>query len=328
MSSTPVETAVLAIKGLKVNFDTPEGVIKAVNHVDLNLEAGDIMAVVGESGSGKSQLAMAIMGLLSDNGTASGEVVFDGRDLLKIPLAELNQIRGRDIAMIFQEAGSALNPYLTIGRQMTEVLEQHRNIKHREALKIAEAMLQQVQISDPEERLRQFPHELSGGMQQRISIAMALLCQPRLLIADEPTTALDVTVQADINQLMLDLREQFGTSILLISHDLGVVAGLADKVAVMYAGHIMEFADVRDLYYRPANPYTKALLRSVPRLDQSGETLMQAIPGTQPTLLDIPSGCPFRDRCEYAFSDCTATPLLRQADHGGLKRCHLDRLPE
>jgi len=321
--------ALLEVSNLNVTFNTQEGEVHAVNGLDFSISPGEVLAVVGESGSGKTQASLAIMGLLAENGIASGKVCYQGRDLLAMDRAELNNIRGSEIAMIFQDPGASLNPYLTIGKQMTEVLVQHRGMNQLEANERACEMLHQVSLTDVRQRLRQYPHELSGGMQQRIMIAMGLLCRPRLLIADEPTTALDVTVQADINQLMMDLRGQYDTAILLITHDMGVVAGLADKVAVVYAGQMMEYAAVRDLYYRPQHPYSRGLVRSVPRLDQSAGQVLRAIPGNPPNLLDMPSGCPFRDRCEYAFSDCTAHPLLRQSNHqNSLVRCHLDKLPD
>ncbi len=319
---------ILQVSDLSVSFNTPEGDVHAVNGLDFSIMPGEVMAIVGESGSGKTQTSLAIMGLLAENGVASGEANYRGKNLLAMDRAQLNGIRGSEIAMIFQDPGTSLNPYLTIGKQMTEVLVRHRGMNQAEANERACEMLHQVRLTDAEQRLRQYPHELSGGMQQRIMIAMGLLCRPRLLIADEPTTALDVTVQADINQLMMDLRKQYNTAILLITHDLGVVAGLADNVAVIYAGQMMEYAPVRDLYYRPRHPYSHGLVNSVPRLDQRGQQQLRAIPGNPPNLLDMPSGCPFRDRCEFAFSDCTAHPLLRQSREDSLVRCHLDALPE
>jgi oligopeptide transport system ATP-binding protein len=318
----------LQVSDLQVRFNTPDGELQALRSVDFSIRPGEVLAVVGESGSGKTQLAMAVMGLLAENGSATGQVMFQGHDLLACGQAQLNRLRGSEMAMIFQDPENTLNPYLTIGRQMSEVLEQHRGMRHSEAWQMAEEMLHQVRISDAPGCMRQYPHELSGGMQQRIVIAMGLLCQPALLIADEPTTALDVTVQADINRLMLDLRERYQTAIMLITHDLGVVAGLADNVLVLYAGQTMEYACVRDLYRRPQHPYSRALVRAVPRLDSKRGDSLQPIPGNPPNPLQIPSGCPFRDRCAYAFADCTATPLLREADHGGLIACHLESLPE
>lgn len=320
--------ALLEVEDLNVRFNTPEGDVHAVNDLSFSIAPGEVLAIVGESGSGKTQTSLALMGLLAENGVATGSAMYYGKNLLEMDRGLLNSIRGSEIAMIFQDPGASLNPYLTIGTQMTEVLVRHRGMSQSAANARACEMLHQVRLTDAEQRLRQYPHELSGGMQQRIMIAMGLLCRPRLLIADEPTTALDVTVQADINQLMMDLRKQYNTAILLITHDLGVVAGLADKVAVIYAGQMMEYAPVRDLYYRPQHPYSHGLVNSVPRLDKHGEQKLRAIPGNPPNLLDMPSGCPFRDRCEFAFSDCTAYPLLRPGREGSLVRCHLDGLPE
>ncbi len=324
----PASRPLLEVKDLNVRFSTPEGEVHAVNSLDFSISPGEVMAIVGESGSGKTQTSLAIMGLLAENGSASGEVLYHGHDLLAMERSQLNSIRGSEIAMIFQDPGASLNPYLTIGTQMTEVLVRHRGMTQSAANARACEMLHQVRLTDADRRMRQYPHELSGGMQQRIMIAMGLLCRPRLLIADEPTTALDVTVQADINQLMMDLRRKYDTAILLITHDLGVVAGLADTVAVIYAGQMMEYAPVRDLYYRPQHPYSRGLVRSVPRLDQRGDQVLRAIPGNPPNLLDMPSGCPFRDRCEHAYSDCTAYPLLRTGREDSLVRCHLDKLPD
>lgn len=327
MTATAAQT-LLQVHDLQVGFSTPDGELQALRSVSFDIQPGEVLAVVGESGSGKTQLAMALMGLLAENGHASGSAVFQGHDLLSCGQAQLNRLRGSAMAMIFQDPESTLNPYLSIGRQMSEVLEQHRSMSHQQAWLVAEEMLQQVRISNAHACMQQYPHELSGGMQQRIVIAMGLLCQPALLIADEPTTALDVTVQADINRLMLDLRERYQTAILLITHDLGVVAGLADRVLVLYAGQTMEYAAVRDLYQRPEHPYSRALIRAVPQLASEHGEGLQPIPGNPPNPLEIPTGCPFRDRCEFAFADCTATPLLRAARHGGQLACHLQALPE
>jgi oligopeptide transport system ATP-binding protein len=230
--------------------------------------------------------------------------------------------------MIFQDPVSSLNPYVSIGDQLIEVLTHHRELKRKRARKRVEEMLHQVGISDPDQRMRQFPHQLSGGMCQRIMIAMGLLCQPDLLIADEPTTALDVTVQSQINSLMADLSEQSSTAIMLITHDLGVIAGLCDKVLVMYAGEVMELADIETIYRRPRHPYTQGLLQSVPRLDREQSGILRAIPGNPPDLVDLPAGCPFRPRCPYAFEHCIEHPALEDDGEGHYKRCWLESLPE
>jgi oligopeptide transport system ATP-binding protein len=242
-------------------------------------------------------------------------------------LSELTRVRGSKISMIFQDPVSSLNPYMTVGDQLVEVLTHHRNLKKREARDRAIEMLRLVQLSDPEQRMKQFPHELSGGMCQRVMIAMGLLCQPDLLIADEPTTALDVTVQSQINSLMGELSDQSSTAILLITHDLGVVAGLCDRVLVMYAGKEMEMADIEALFDDPQHPYTEGLLASVPRLDRAESGILHAIPGNPPSLLDIPAGCPFRDRCPYAWDKCRELPEFEAVGEGRFKRCHLDALP-
>jgi len=316
----------LKVSDLAVTFDTPEGEVHAVNGVGFDIGPGEVLALVGESGSGKTQTALALVGLLAQNGRASGRVVYRGSELMGLPEYELNRFRGSEVAMIFQDPGSTLNPYLNIGQQMTEALVHHRGRERAQARREAAEMLHQVGFTDPDQRMRQYHHQLSGGMQQRVVIAMGLLCRPRLLIADEPTTALDVTVQADIVKLLIDLCERFETAILLITHDLGVVAGLADRVLVMYAGEVMEQGGVRDIYYSPAHPYTAALLRSMPRLDRPTGGKLRGIAGNPPSALELPSGCPFRDRCELAYAECTSHPELTRAPHGGLKRCHLASL--
>ena len=319
--------ALLEVRDLTVSFNTPEGVVHAVNGLSFDLEPGQTLGLVGESGSGKTQTAMALMGLLASNGRASGSVRFRGQELLGMSASELTRVRGSKISMIFQDPVSSLNPYMTIGDQLIEVLTYHRNLKRREARSRAIEMLRLVRLSDPVQRMRQYPHEMSGGMCQRVMIAMGLLCQPDLLIADEPTTALDVTVQSQINALMKELSEQSSTAILLITHDLGVVAGLCDRVLVMYAGQTMELAGVDPLFASPAHPYTEGLLRSVPRLDQAESGILNAIPGNPPDLLSVPSGCPFSSRCLYAWERCRERPALEQIADGHYKRCHLERLP-
>lgn len=317
----------LEVKNLVVRFSTPDGDVEAVNGVDFSINEGETLGIVGESGSGKSQTAIAIMGLIAENGIVSGEALFLGRDLLKMSPAELNEVRGDNIAMIFQDPMTSLNPYMTIEQQMVEVLRHHRSMDRKQARARAIEMLKLVSITDPERLIKQYPHEYSGGMQQRVMIAMGLLCSPALLIADEPATALDVTVEIQIKNLMREIREKSKMAVLLISHDLSIVAGSCNKVIVMYAGRVMEYGTVEDIFYRPQHPYTLGLLRSVPRLDRAEADQMQTIPGNPPNLQDLPAGCPFQERCEFAHDACSLLPELTEVAPGQFKRCHLDKLP-
>ncbi len=320
-------TAILEVRDLQTNFSTPEGTVRAVNDVSFHIDAGETLGVVGESGSGKSQIFMSIMGLLAKNGRAQGSVLFKGKEILNLPVAELNQIRGVKMSMIFQDPMTSLNPYLTVKRQMTEVLEIHRGMSRDAALAAAIELLDVVQIPEARRRVHMFPHEFSGGMRQRVMIAMALLCRPELLIADEPTTALDVTEQAQILDLLGKLRSETGMAIALITHDLGVIAGLADRVMVMYAGEIAEHAKAGPLFRLPQHPYTQGLLRSMPRLDEHRADRLQTIGGQPPNLQRLPDGCRFRDRCSYAFDRCAAEkPLLRDIADDRAKACHLEAL--
>lgn len=288
---------------LIVRFETPDGEVRAVSGLNLDIAAGETVAIVGESGSGKSQTFLSVMGLLAKNGRASGRAVLEGRDLLKMRPRELDVYRGRDISMVFQDPMTGLNPSLKISRQLTETLEVHQGCTRKEADARALAMLEAVGIPDPKRRFNMYPHELSGGMRQRVMIAMALLCEPKLLIADEPTTALDVTIQAQILELFAKLKSGFNTALVLITHDLGVVAGLADRVFVMYAGRVVEEAPVDGLFEDPKHPYTKALLASTPRIDTDLECL-EPIPGRPPNLQRLPKGCAFAARCAFAEARC------------------------
>ena len=319
-------TSLLTVTDLDVRFATPDGEVRAVNGLGFSLAPGQVLGIVGESGSGKSQSMLAIMGLLAINGRAGGAARFNGADLLAMPAEELNRIRGNRIAMIFQDPMTSLNPYLTVERQMTEVLELHKNLSRKAATQRAIAALESVRIPEAARRIRMYPHEFSGGMRQRIMIAMALLCEPDLLIADEPTTALDVTVQAQIISLLRDLQRDFGTAIVMITHDLGVVAGLCDEVMVLYGGRIMEQGSADSIFYRPTHPYTLGLLGAAPRLEHDEETLL-AIPGAPPNMAHLPPGCPFSERCPFAQARCTELrpPLVAAAnDASVLRACHRD----
>ncbi|MGR4000676.1 MAG: ABC transporter ATP-binding protein [Alphaproteobacteria bacterium] len=304
MSDTPI----LQVENLLTRFHTPDGEVAAVNGVSFNLERGDSLGVVGESGSGKTQLFMSITGLLARNGKVSGKAIFDGQDLLTLSRREINQIRGVRISIIFQDPMTSLNPYLRISRQMTEVLTEHRGMSRKAAQTRAIELLERVGIPNPETRFRSYPHEFSGGMRQRIMIAIALLCDPQILIADEPTTALDVTVQAQILDLLRDLRRDFNTAIVMITHDLGVVAGLCDRVLVLYAGRIVEKGSVNEIFDDARHPYTEGLLRSMPRLDQGHRDALHAIPGQPPDLQALPKGCAYLARCPYVEDRCATTP--------------------
>ncbi|ELK46079.1 ABC transporter ATP-binding protein [Halobacillus sp. BAB-2008] len=296
---------ILDIRDLHVSFTTFGGEVQAVRGVNLELYQGETLAIVGESGCGKSVTANSIMRLIPEppGWIKQGSILFKGQDMTKLSQKQIRSIRGVDISMIFQDPMTALNPTLTVGDQLTEGLKQHRKISNKEAKAQAVSMLNLVGIPNPDERMKQYPHQFSGGMRQRIVIAMALICEPELLIADEPTTALDVTIQAQILQLFRKIQKETGVSIILITHDLGVVAKIADRIAVMYAGKVVETGTRREIFYTPNHPYTKGLLHSVPRLDQKGEKLIP-IEGTPPDLFAPPEGCPFTARCPAAMEVC------------------------
>lgn len=319
-NNTSSENVILDVKDLKVVFKTEDGEVTAVNHLNFQLNAGETLGIVGESGSGKSQTAFALMGLLAANGTVYGEANLNQRNLLTLNEKALNQIRAKEIAMIFQDPMTSLNPYMKVGEQLTEVLELHKGMSKKEAVKEALRMLDAVKMPEAEKRMKMYPHEFSGGMRQRVMIAMALLCQPKLLIADEPTTALDVTVQAQIMTLLKELQAEFNTAIIMITHDLGVVAGICDKVLVMYAGRTMEYGSARDIFYSPSHPYSQGLLSAVPKLNTVNNVL-QTIPGNPPNLANLPEGCAFKPRCAYATSACDAHPTLLPFDNGRLRAC-------
>ena len=313
----------LVVEGLRTLFRTDDGEFAAVNGVSFSVPAGRTLAIVGESGCGKSVTALSIMGLVPDppGRIAGGSIRFEGRELLGLPARDMQDLRGNGMAMIFQEPMSSLNPAFTIGDQIVEGLMRHRPLDRAQAAERALEMLRKVRIPAPEQRFHEHPHKLSGGMRQRAMIAMALACEPRLLIADEPTTALDVTIQAQILDLMRSLQQETGTAIILITHDLGVVAEVADEVVVMYAGRVVEQAPVRDLFREPQHPYTVGLLGSIPRLD-SEQTRLAAINGQVPNPLRMPAGCSFAERCPFADTQCrTAVPPLREVAPGRASAC-------
>jgi oligopeptide transport system ATP-binding protein len=314
----------IEVNNLNVQFDTPDGVVTAVNGISFALSRGQTLGIVGESGSGKSQAVLAMMGLLAINGRASGQAMFEGHNLMTLPPSALNQIRGNRVAMIFQDPMTSLNPYLTVERQMTEVLEFHKGMTRSQARARSVQALDAVKIPEAARRIGMYPHEFSGGMRQRVMIAMALLCEPDLLIADEPTTALDVTVQAQIIALLRGLQRDHGTAIVMITHDLGVVAGLCDDVMVLYGGRVMEHGSAESIFYQPTHPYTVGLLGAIPRIEQGGHALV-AIPGAPPNMARLPSGCPFSERCTLSEARCVNTqPALSPIPDrpGVLRACH------
>lgn len=317
-------TPILNVSDLVTRFYTEEGIVHAVNGISYTLKEGESMAIVGESGSGKSVGVLSIMGLIPEppGKVEAGEVLYKGDNLLKLPKGEMRQIRGREIAMIFQDPMTSLNPVLTIGQQLTEALRLHLGLNEEQASARAAELLRIVGIPDSTDRLKDFPHQFSGGQRQRIMIAMALSCNPSILIADEPTTALDVTIQAQIVDLVKRLQEELGMAIIWITHDLGIVAGMVDKVSVMYAGFIVEQGPVRDVYKNTSHPYTLGLLESIPKLDSKEKTRLYTIKGLPPDLLQEPNSCPFAPRCPFVIDKChRENPPLRPVAPNHLAAC-------
>ena len=323
----PTDGRLLDVEDLHVEFHTADGIARAINGVNFTLNAGETLAILGESGSGKSVTAQAIMGILDmpPAKIPQGSVRYCGQELLTMPEDQRRHVRGPEISMIFQDALSSLNPVFPVGWQIAEMFRQHRGMNRTDALEQAVRLMERVAIPGAKSRVKAFPHQFSGGMRQRIMIAMAIALDPAVLIADEPTTALDVTVQAQIMGLLAELQQERQMGLILITHDLGVVADVADRIAVMYAGRIVEQADVYELYRKPAHPYTKGLLDSIPRLDQKGETL-SAIGGLPPNLMRIPPGCAFNPRCRYARDICRVDrPELLEVAPGRLSACHFSQ---
>jgi peptide/nickel transport system ATP-binding protein len=318
----------LEIKGLKTHFSTDDGILQAVDGVDISINRGETLCVVGESGCGKTVTAMSILKLIAmpPGRIAAGQIMFEGRDLVPLTSNQLDEIRAKEIGFIFQEPMTSLNPVLTVGEQIAESLRRHENVTRKQALERTIEMLKLVQIPNAEGRVHNYPHQFSGGMRQRVMIAMALACKPKLIIADEPTTALDVTIQAQILDLLQDMKERFGMAVMLITHAMGVVAETAQRVVVMYAGKVVEEADVDALFADPRHPYTQGLIRSIPRIDLDSEhkTRLEAIGGSVPILINPPVGCRFAPRCKSAMSVCTEKePLLREISPGHRMACHL-----
>lgn len=324
---TPViSKPVLETHDLRVSFKGDGQTVSAVNGLNLKINKGECFGVVGESGSGKSQAFMAIMGLLAENGTATGSVLLNGREILNAPRKTMNTIRGSEMALIFQDPMSSLTPFMRIGEQMRESLIQHQGATANAARERVLEVLEMVRIPDAKRRINQYPHELSGGMRQRVMIAQALLCKPSLLIADEPTTALDVTVQAEILSIFAGLKKHTDTAIVMITHDLGVIASVCDRAAVMYGGRLVEEGSLHELFYRSKHPYTAGLLQSIPAINADPEAEMPVIPGSPPNLARLPSGCAFRPRCRYSIEACAQTvPVLTERSSSGHRSaCHVE----
>ena len=318
----------LEIKGLKTHFFTEEGVVRAVDGVDLHIDKGETLGVVGESGCGKTVTALSVMKLIPmpPGKIVQGQMIYEGRDLVTLPPAQMRKVRGKEISMVFQEPMTSLNPVFTIGEQIAEAIRLHEGLGRRAAMDKTVDMLKLVHIPNPDRRVKEYPHQLSGGMRQRVMIAMALSCNPKLLIADEPTTALDVTIQAQILELLNELKAKIGMAVLLITHDMGVIAETAQRVMVMYAGKVVEEAPVKELFKEPLHPYTQGLLRSIPRIDTAAtqKKRLEAIPGVVPSLLNLPQGCRFAPRCQFVKPMYTEKePVLKEVKPGHKVACWL-----
>lgn len=321
------EEYLVDIKNERLSFFTPAGEVKALNDVSIHLKEGEVLGIVGESGSGKSVTAYSLMGLTAHPGKLMGGTLhFNGHEIENMSEKEMRKIRGKEVSIIFQDPMTSLNPVYTIGNQITEVIRLHTDKDKKQAYDRAKELLELVGINEPEKRLKQYPHELSGGMRQRVMIAIALACEPKLLIADEPTTALDVTIQAQILELMMELKDKLGMAIIMITHDLGVVASMCDRIAVMYAGRIIEYGTTEDIFYRPHHMYTKGLIRSIPRLDTKEHERLVPIEGTPVDLLNPPAGCPFAPRCESCMKICLREmPPITQFDDVHYTQCWLNQ---
>jgi len=319
-----MQIPILDVRHLHTCFHTPKGVLKAVDDLSFSVLPGECLGIIGESGSGKSVTCLSIMGLIEPPGyVTAGEILFEGRDLLRLSDRELEDIRGKEISMIFQDPLTSLNPVFTVEQQMTDVIKRHLGLSHRQAVRRAMDMLAQVGVPAPAERLRQYPFQLSGGLRQRVMIAMALSCEPKLVIADEPTTALDVSIQAQILDLLQDLKSQLHFALIFVSHDLGVIANLSDKVIIMYAGKCMEAAPTEPIFSHPIHPYTAGLLNSAPSINSSRQTPLRPIEGVLPDLTCLPPGCPFAPRCAYRSAECEqAMPPLESHGNGRLAACY------
>jgi oligopeptide/dipeptide ABC transporter ATP-binding protein len=320
------EQPLLEVKNLTTQFFTQNGVVKAVDGVSYNVSRGETIALVGESGCGKTVSALSILRLIPDppGKIISGQIMFDGVDLLSLPKDRMTDIRGDKIAMIFQEPLTSLDPVLTIGRQITEALERHKGLHGRQAMEEAVKLLKMVGIPQPDQRIKDYPHQFSGGMRQRAMIALAISCDPQLILADEPTTVVDVTIQAQLLELIRNITKELNTALILITHNLGIVARYAQRVYVMYAGHIVEYGPIDEIYHQAAHPYTKGLLASVPRLDEPRKTRLHPIDGQPPDLINTPPGCAFRPRCAYAMEVCAGkSPALVKINDAHYAACYL-----